>query len=219
MSEQFTGYVKIKDGNKGPLDYSPNREVEVSISFSTDTRGDLDGITREAAKVADDVVNEKLGRSAEPAKTPTTRKTKPPTADKAVVLTGPETPHKLPEKAKVEADPAGMGEGVTVIPATSGQAISTGGERNDPAAMGGEKKEDGLGDLLGPQAPAPVTDQHLMAAITRRNSETGQTNAHGIRSLILQYVPQDGKHHQAYEIPAEKRQGFLLELDKIQKVG
>lgn len=192
MAEQFTGYVKIKDGNKGPLDYSPNREVEVSISFSTDARADLEAITMHAANVADGVVNDKLARTTETVKP--ARKTKPPTAAPAVEQ----------KPAKADADPAGMGE-PTVVPA-SGQAISTGDERKDPASVG----ED-----IFTSAPAPVTDTHLMSAITRRNAET--TNALAIRTLIGKYVPQDGKHHQAHEIEQDKRQAFLTELDKVQK--
>lgn len=210
MSEQFTGYVKIKDGNKGPLDYSPNREVEVSISFSTDQRGDLDAITREAAKVADDVVNEKLGRSAaaETTKVTQTKKAKPPTPPKQ------EKPAEEKKQTAPAADPAAMGE-PTVIPATgSGQAISTGEERVDPNA---KKDPAGMDDVLAPVAPSQITDSHLMSAITRRNAET--SNAMAIRALIGKYVPQDGNHHGAADIEQGKRQAFLLELDKVQKAN
>lgn len=203
MREHFTGYVKVKDGNKGPLDYSPNREVEVSISFSTDVRSDLKAITQEAAQVADDVVNEKLGRSTEQPKARATRAKadKPPTAPTAAAP----APTVATEAKVATADPAAIGE---TAPAQSGQLISTGGDRNDPAAMG-------LDDLMKPVAPAPITDSHLMAAITRTNAKFENKQAPAIRALILQYVPKDGKHHQAHEIEQDKRQAFLLELDKI----
>lgn len=207
MSEQFNGHVVIKDGTKGPLDYSPNREVEVSISFSTDTRSDLDAITREAAKVCDEVVNEKLGRGTE-AKTPkaTVARTKKPPSQDAVTSVQAPVP---------QADPSLIGSEPTVVPA-SGQAISTGAERVDPNAKPGGDPA-GMDDVLAPVAPTAITDTHLMSAITRRNAET--TNALAIRGLIGQYVPQDGKHHGAADIEQDKRQAFLLELDKVQKAN
>lgn len=218
MSEQFTGTVRVKDGNKAPQDFGVNREVEVSISFSTDTAASLEGITREAANVADAVVNEKLGRAPATeasAKVTQTRGTKkqPPaattTADPAKVAPDPAKVETPKQEATKTADPAAMGSEPTVVPANgSGQAISTGAERKDPAS---------LDDILSPVAPSQITDSHLMSAITRRNAET--TNALAIRSLIGQYVPQDGNHHGAADIEQAKRQAFLLELDKVQKAN
>lgn len=205
MSEQFTGYVKVRDGNKAPQEYGVNREVEVQISFSTETRADLEAITKEAARVADDVVNDKLGRVAGEVKKAGTRKAadKPPAANANVASVA-----SVAAVADVKgADLGGVG-GVTVVPAETKQAIQSGGERNDPAS---------LDDVLGVVAPRVITDNELMSGITRKNGET--KNSAAIRALIGQYVPQDGKPHQASEIAADKRQAFFDELEKVQKAA
>jgi hypothetical protein len=198
MSEQFTGYVKVRDGNKAPQDYGVNREVECSISFSTEVRADLEAITKEAARVADEVVNEKLGRVAgEAPKKTGGRKA----ADKPPAATTAASP------AAIVADPAAI---VEVKPAEVKQAIQTGGERVDPAGM--------TDDVFSSTVEARViNDNELMSAITRKNGET--KNSAAIRALIGKYVPQDGKPHQASEIEASKRQGFLTELDTIPKAA
>jgi len=205
VSEQFNGHVTIKDGTKGALDYSPNREIECSISFSTDVRGDLESIAKEAANVADGVVNEKLGRDVGSVKATKRTTAKPPSVK--------------PEEKKQEpatADPAAISSDPTVIPATSGQAISTGEERKEPPTKAADPA--GMGDdVLAPVAPQQITDSHLMSAITRRNAET--SNALAIRTLIGKYVPQDGNHHGAADIEQGKRQAFLLELDKVAKAS
>lgn len=208
MAEQFTGYVKVRDGNKAPQDYGVNREVEVSISFVVEDENKLEATAKKAATVADDIVNEKLNRTAgEPAKAPTKRggaKPEKPPVDPASIV---QTPASSP--AAVAADPAAI---VETKPA-SGQAISTGGERNDPAAMGGAAEDASLFT----SAVEEINDNHLMSAITRTNAATKNSGA--IRALIGKYVPQDGKPHQAAEIEKDKRQAFLLELDKVTKAA
>lgn len=209
MSEQFTGYVKVRDGNKAPQDYGVNREVECSISFSTEVRADLEAITKEAARVADDVVNEKLGRVAGEAKAATTRKNK---ADKPPAANGNASPAAIVAEVKSGLADLGAVGGVTVVPAEVKQAIQTGGERVDTAAIGA------VDDVFSSVVEARViNDNELMSAITRKNAETKNSGA--IRTLIGKYVPQDGKPHQAAEIEASKRQGFLTELDTVQKAA
>lgn len=207
---QYNGNVRVKDGTKAPQDYGVNREVEINVAFSTDTDDGLAAAVNHAGKVANDKVEELLGRKAattsEPEKAP-----KPTKATKEKPPTAPKEPTK---PAPAAADPAAIGSEPTVAPA-SGQAISTGEERVDPNA----KKADpaGMDDVLAPVAPSQITDNHLMSAITRRNAET--SNAMKIRELIGKYVPQDGNHHGAADIEQGKRQAFLLELDKVQKAN
>lgn len=207
MSEQFNGTVRVKDGNKAPQDYGVNREVEVSISFFCDSAGQLDDFVDRAAKAADAKVNELLGRTTEPKPERQRRTTVPKvekTADPAAMTVEPakkENPVAAdPKPGKAAADPAAMTE---AAPA-SGQAISTGEERSDPAAMDAS--------LFSSTVPT-ISDNDLMATITQHNAKT--KNAPAIRALIGKYVPQDGKPHQAAEIVQEKRQAFKDELGKI----
>lgn len=212
MSEQFTGTVRVKDGNKGPVDFSPNREVEVTISFAVDEGGNLKATAEQAASLADDIVNEKLGRAegAKPARVTKTKADKPPAVEKA-------SPAAVVEQ-KAAASPAIVEQKVAASPsdlstvAEVKQAIQTGGERVDPAAIGDDP-------LFSSAVEARViNDNELMSAITRKNAETNK-NSSAIRALIGQYVPQDGKPHQAAEITADKRQAFLTELEKVPKLG
>lgn len=73
-----------------------------------------------------------------------------------------------------------------------------------------------LSDVLS-SAPAEVSDADLTAKIGRVNAATKNPTA--IRVLIGKYTPQDGNKHQAAEIPQDKRQAFLAELDTVPKAG
>lgn len=219
MSEQFNGTVRVKDGNKAPMDYGVNREVEVSISFFTDDQKALESMANHAADVADRIVHNKLqpvvaiaGAAAvvETGKPGRKTKDKLPTpaaandnkADPAAITV--EAVKAKPTEATSsdgKADPASMGGG-------EAQAIQTGGERVDPGAVD---------ESLFTSAPPAITDNDLMATITRKNAET--KNSAAIRAMIGRYVPQDGKPHQAVEIPQENRAAFKLELDTVQKLA
>ena len=203
---QYTGNVRVKDGTKAPQEYGVNREVEINVAFVANDDDALSAAVNHAGKVANDKVEELLGRTAtDAAKPAASRKAataKPPTAPKE---------EKKQEAAKPAADPAAIGGEPTVAPAEK-QAIQTGGERIDSNA---KPDPAGMDDVLAPVAPSTITDSHLMSAITRRNAET--SNALAIRTLIGKYVPQDGAHHGAADIEQGKRQAFLLELDKVEK--
>jgi len=69
-------------------------------------------------------------------------------------------------------------------------------------------------DIFSAEAEA-VSDETLMSNITAKNAETKNTQA--IRKLIGKYTPQDGKPHTAKEVPADKRQAFLIELAAVPK--
>lgn len=205
MSDQFNGTVRVKDGNKAPQDYGVNREVEVTISFFCDSADNLDDFVSRAAKAADAKVNELLGRTAEAGKPERQKRTTVPKVEKGDPAAMTVEPAKKENAVAVDpkpgkADPAAMTE---TAPA-SGQAISTGEERSDPAAMDTS--------LFSSTVPT-ISDNDLMATITQHNAKT--KNAPAIRALIGKYVPQDGKPHQAAEIVQEKRQAFKDELGKI----
>lgn len=193
------GLVRIKDGVKKTEEYAPSREVTVELRFENAEGGDYRAIFEQAANAANAKVNELLGKTA--------------------VLSGPEKPHKVRAEKPPKADAAVVaGEPVKVVdPASMGepkQAIQSGGERVDPAAMGGKAVAN---DDVFTSAPAEanITDNDLMAAITRKNAET--KNPLAIRGLISKYVPQDGKPHQAAEIEQGKRAAFKLELAQVAK--
>lgn len=207
----IAGHVKVVDGTKKPEDYSTNRVVEVMLAF-TNEGTDYRLILEQAGNAASAEVARLLGGEAPKVTKP--RTPKPPTATTATAT-------------KANTDPLAGGE-ATVVPAKantdplagSGQAISTGGERVDPnASKGGDDILSGGGtpakggdDILSSTAPQ-ITDSDLSNAIVKTNGAT--KNSHAIRALIGQYVPQDGRVHQAVEIPQEKRSAFLAELGKV----
>jgi hypothetical protein len=202
MSEQLNGTVRVKDGNKAPVDYGVNREVEASISFFVDDAARLDAVARLAANVADSIVNEKLGRAADKA-----------VSSKAVVEVSPEKPERRTRVPKAETKETKPATDPAAMPgAEPQQAIQTGGERVNPESKADAADMAGLDDVLTGSVPV-ITDNDLMATITQHNAKT--KNAAAIRALIGKYVPQDGKPHQAAEIEQSKRQAFKDELAKI----
>lgn len=78
----------------------------------------------------------------------------------------------------------------------------------------GQQAQDDLGDLMGepaPEKPKEVSDQELVAAVTRINGRI--KNAPAIRALIVEYVGSPPKGLK--DMPQAKRQEFLEKAEKL----
>ncbi len=92
----------------------------------------------------------------------------------------------------------------------------------DPAAV--EEPVDELADLTGEAPPAPpakeITDQDIVAAITRKNQALKDggctTGAQMIRGLIGEFIAPPG---QARQIAQDKRGDFMKKLDALKPAG
>ncbi len=190
MAQITGGEISFGDGLKSPIEYQPAKTAKATFSFSVGEGENPDAIIDDATARARAKVAELLGSTVTP-KTPAKKPPAPAAAERTHA-----TKEQVAEIAKIAAEPL---------------AISTGGERLDPAAMDvGE--DDPLLSL-----PKEVTDVELTAAIGKHNQAT--KNAVAIRKLIGVYTPQDGKVYSAAGIPQEKRQAFLSELAKVPKAA
>lgn len=191
-----------------PAQYE-TKKCEVEIAFTLGEGETLSNQLDIAAKAAMDKVHEVVGLKAAPASgaskvTTTPKNATPPAhdpkADAAANLTARE------QKAKEQA-----AKTAKTPPATTGAAISTGGER--------KPNDDGLDFDLVPSAvevpaSAPITDKDLTAAVNKKHGELsktlGQAAAPKVRGLIAEYAGELPK--QLRDIPADKRAEFLVAL-------
>lgn len=227
MASDITGgLVRIEDGIKKAEEYAPARKVVVELHFSNENGTDYRLLLEQASNAANAKVAELLGKDVRDASLAGTnvKPRKPPTPKSQEPAASPARPvADTPAVASVPAGAATDGGGAGPLPQfldrakadpadMGAQAIQTGGERNDPAAM-----TQADADVALMSAPKEVTDKELTTEIGKVNQATKNTPA--IRKLIGEYCPQDGKVHQAAEIPQEKRAAFLIELAKVAKVG
>lgn len=190
-----------------PAQYETKR-CEVEITFTLGEGETLSNQLDIAAKAAMDKVHEVVGLKAAPAAgtskvTTTPKNTTPPAtdpkADAAANMTARE------QKAQAQKAPK-------TPPASTGAAISTGGER--------KPSDDGLDFDLDPGKPAEapaLTDKDLTAAVNKKHGELsktlGQAAAPKVRELIAKYAGELPK--QLRDIPADKRTEFLAALAEL----
>lgn len=199
-----------------------NKRVDVEIAFSVGDGESHDAILNTAAGVAHGKAHEMLGIKAPSPSLAAAGGTAPAVPPNVIVETaGPaeaaaKTGAKTTRKpAKPPADPAAVDVVGEQKPAASTIAASA-GATVAASAPGGASSADpaAVDDELFSAAPAEVTDEALMSAITKKNAEIKNPGA--IRALIGKYVPAP---KQAREIDQAKRSAFLKELETLQKAA
>lgn len=201
------GTVSVEDGVKSKEEYAPARKVSVTLNFAVPENASAQTFLDAAATLADAKVKELLGRVA-------TAKPVPPASAATPVATAPspaliktETakpkPVKAEKPAKVEKTKADL-EAEMLAAASS------------PAPAPTVEDEDPLADLLGDTAPAPVTDKDLSAAAIAKAEKMKSVagwEPKKIRMLVEKFAGKAGSKF--HEIPADKRNDFIKELDAL----
>lgn len=187
------GVVSIEDGTKAAEEYAPARKVKVEFSFVVPEGGDATLAANLASEAADAKVNELLGRSSKavPEKPATTRK-----------------PREAKEPATVETSAPGSDK--AALEAAAGLKLA---EEKKPEPKQPEPVEDNIDDLLGDQAPVPITDAELAKAAQNKNAQMKVKDPNfsvKIRALVVEFAGQPPK--KITDVPAAKRQEFLDKL-------
>lgn len=189
------GVVSVEDGTKKSEEYAPPRKVRVEFTFAV-PEGE-DGIV--VAKAAGDAASAEVARLLG-VKVAAVKKDKTPAAPAVMEAKVSTDKDKLAAEAGLPADD-GLGASEHVKSAT----------KQTPAVI-----EDNLDDLLGPEAPKPITDAELTDAAQRKNKVQKEKDPKWspvkIRELCVKYAGAD-KHFR--DIPADKRAAFLKELDAL----
>ncbi len=192
------GVVSVEDGTKKSEEYSPARKVRVELSFAVPEGSDGAAVASEAGDAASAEVARLLGipPSAKPAKVAKPVKAEPA---KEPVKIGPSDKDKLAAAAGLPVD-----DGL-------GGATEPTKEPAKPAVV-----EDDLNDLLGLEAPKPVTNAELVDAAQKKNNAMKKIDPKWapvkIRELCVKYAGAD-KHFR--DIPVEKRAAFLKDLEAL----
>lgn len=200
------GSVTIEDGVKAAEEYAPARKVSVNIVFSVPEGDDGEEHVTKAGDLADHHVKRLLGKATTaPAKASAARKA--PVADKA-----PATPpaEKVVTKADLEA---ALLEDLGGAPEPEApKAKPKVADKPKPAPAPAED----LGDILGEDAPKPVTDAELAAAAQKKNATQKEKDPSWapakIRDLVAEYA---GAGKQLRDIPAAQRAVFLEKLEAL----
>jgi hypothetical protein len=194
------GSITIEDGLKAAEEYAPARKVSVTLAFANDDP--LVDALAAAAEVANAKVTEMLGR---PKATPAMRKAPAAGTAHSVIA-------KKADKDKTKDDLAReMG-----LPTTGGEGLLD--ETPAPSKPAAAPKPDTneLDDIMGADAPAPVTDAELAHAAQKKNATEKESNKTWapakIRDLVTEFA---GAGKQLRDIPAEKRQAFLVKLEAL----
>lgn len=198
------GVVSIEDGAKASEEFAPARKVRVELTFATQEDGSESAAEtlERVSQIANAKVSELLGRGTVLATGGTVQKvqTEKP-AEKATT-----------RKKKAETKPAG--EKTKADLEAELIAELTGG--TPPATQAAEPEPDGIDDLLGDQAPVPITDAELAKAAQLKNAQmkTKDPNfAVKIRALVVEYAGQPPK--KITDIPVAKRQEFMDKLKDL----
>ena len=195
------GVVSVEDGNKANEEYAPARKVKVEFTFSVDENQDVDFVLNFAAGKANDKVNELLGRkSAKEAASAMTA-----VADTAAKTT--RKPRVTSAKEPATGDKAALEVAAGLVP--GGVIETTGPAPSNPEVV----EEDSLNDLLGEQAPVPITDAELAKAAQTKNAQMKVKDPNfsvKIRALVVEYAGPPPK--KITDVPVATRQEFLNKL-------
>lgn len=176
-----------------------NKKLAVELSFGIEDGADEVAALDQVGNQAIDFVHNKLGlptgtpaaRRAPKASATAITETAASDAQKAASAAS-RKPAKPPSTPKTE-DVVDMGEG-------TGQAISSGGERTNPA--------DDLSFLDEPEAAPEITDKEIVDKIGQVNGKIN--NPIEIKKLVGKFAGQPPKTYR--DIPQDKRATFLKEL-------
>lgn len=187
------GVVSIEDGTKAKEEFAPARKVRVELTFAVAEGSDPTEVLDKVRSLAASRVDLELGRKYAEMAAPVTEAKKPGRPKK-------ETP--APEKTKADLEQELIAE-------------LTGGTPPAPAPVEPEA-DNGIDDLLGEQAPAPITDAELAKAAQTRNAQMKQKDpnfALKIRALVVEYAGQPPK--KITDVPVAKRQEFMDKLKDL----
>jgi hypothetical protein len=191
------GSVTIEDGNKAPEDYAPARKVSVTISYQASEGEDGTKFLDAAANAANLKVDELLGRKSAP------------TSFSQVEVPATAAPAKK-RGAKAATEPAKEPE----LSDKEKLAVAAGVHTVEPVpAKIVEPDPDSLDDLLGEQAPVPITDAELSKTAQNRNGQMKAKDPNfsvKIRALVVEYAGPPPK--KITDVPVAKRQEFLDKL-------
>lgn len=208
------GIVSVEDGNKAAEEYAPARKVKVEISFAVPEGEDGNHHVLLAGRVADAHVKRLLGRevtatevvSSNPAKEAVT-----------AVAVNADTTAKTTRKPRATSakEPATGGDKAALEAAaglTAGGVVET-SVVNNTKVVEPVVEEDSLDDLLGAQAPVPITDAELAKAAQNKNAQMKVKDPNfsiKIRALVVEYAGAPPK--KITDVPVAKRQEFLDKL-------
>lgn len=198
----FGDAVKHNPGDQ----YSSSRKAEAEFYFSVSEGERHDAMTDAALGLARAKVAELLtGKSA-------------PATSTAIPAGAGKTAAEIEDGDKKKAAAAAKAAAKAAKTPPTGDAGDVVVEPAGNAAKVVEAKvvaDDGLGDLLGEQAPAEVSDAELTSQITRQNGKVQNPNA--IRALVGKYAGPAPKA--ARDIPQKDRAAFLAELATVTPVA
>lgn len=209
---EYTGNVLVKDGTKGPVDFSPNREVSVQIFFSAGSSTDMEAAVDRAADKANSKVNQLLGRDT--AATLRGASAAETTGERREGQT-PGEPEKPARKPRTPKDAGATPSPSVAQPSTSDPLADLGDLEAATLAQSGESLGadplDGFDEFdVPPATSVVVTDDALNAAVQKRNGEL--KDAVKIRGLIGTFNPDVTKAFQLRQIPQDQRASFLAQL-------
>lgn len=198
MTNQITGgSVRIKDGLKAAVDYGENRVVEVTISYAVADPAEAAIQLNLAAKMADDKVNQLLGRK--PAGT---------------VAETPAPKEKPAAKPKAEAKPKPPADEVVEDEDEGGDVVVEDETVSEEKPVE-ETKDDADMSEFEVEPEATITDADLNKAVQAKNAEISSPPK--IKALIATFNPDPTKPFALAQIKAEQRADFLAKLEKLTK--
>lgn len=193
------GSVTIEDGLKAAEEYAPARKVSVTIGFAVAEGDDGELHITKAGDLADHHVSRLLGKTTAAPKVAAPRAATAKPKDKPA-------PAAEPTKTKADLESELLDELGGAEPDKTKPK-----DKPKPAAA----SED-LGDILGEDAPKPVTDAELAAHAQKKNATEKEKNAQWapakIRDLVAEYA---GVGKQLRDIPAAKRAEFVAKLEAL----
>lgn len=198
------GVISIEDGTKAPEEFAPGRKVRVEFTFAVPEGEDATAVANAAAAAADAKVNELLGRTVIAG---TVAVAVTPTGASAAPAGGKRTRAAAKPKPDATTPPAGGDK--AALEAAAG--LKAGGPIDTTVAA--EPEQGDIDDLLGDQAPVPITDAELAKAAQNKNAQMKVKDPNfsvKIRALVVEYAGVPPK--KITDIPVAKRQEFLDKL-------
>lgn len=213
-----SGTIAIEDGTKAKEEFAPARKVKVELSFSVPEGQDGAAYMQGVARIAETKVQEMLGRVA--AKVVAAAADPKPVE---VAKTEVETPaqKKKREAAEAKAAAAAAPKEKTKADLAREAGLPAGDDElleDEPTITAAGKvvaDEDDLTDLLGDAPLVVVTDKQLGEAAQRKNGTAKAADPNWAPVKIRELIAKFSTDKTINNIPAEKREQFLKELDAL----
>lgn len=195
------GVVSLEDGIKAKEEYAPARKAKVELHFDVPEGEDHDAHIQHVADAARAHLHRLLHNTSAPVvvavaeKPAAPKKEKPPTKTKA----------DLAKEANVPASD-------TVHKAAADEELL---EDEPVITAAGKVVEDDLNDLLGDNAPAPITDLELANAVQKKNAERKEADPNWAPAKIRDVISTYSGGKRVNDIPAAKRAEFLKKIEAL----